>query len=112
MNVLFVCSRNQWRSPTAEKIWQRTPGLVVKSAGTSRHAKKTVTPELLRWAEMIFVMEQKHKNRLVADYRQLLEHKPIYVIDIPDEYQYMDPELVTLLEQSTESILAPFIINN
>ncbi|ATM77071.1 MULTISPECIES: low molecular weight protein tyrosine phosphatase family protein [Serratia] len=110
MNVLFVCSRNQWRSPTAERIWQRTPGLTARSAGTSRHAIKTVTPELLRWADMIFVMEQKHKNRLVAEYRRLLEHKPLHVLDIPDDYQYMDPELITLLEQSTEPFLLPFIL--
>jgi predicted protein tyrosine phosphatase len=68
-----------------------------------------VTPELLHWADMIFVMEQKHKNRLVAEYRRLLEHKPLHVLDIPDDYQYMDPELITLLEQSTEPFLAPFI---
>ncbi|MEX2976668.1 low molecular weight protein tyrosine phosphatase family protein [Serratia fonticola] len=110
MNVLFVCSRNQWRSPTAERIWHRTPGLTARSAGTSRNAIKTVTPELLLWADMIFVMEQKHKNRLVAEYRRLLEHKPLHVLDIPDDYQYMDPELITLLEQSTEPFLAPFIL--
>ncbi|MGL5422281.1 low molecular weight protein tyrosine phosphatase family protein [Serratia fonticola] len=110
MNVLFVCSRNQWRSPTAERIWQRTPGLTTRSAGTSRNAKKTVTPELLRWADMIFVMEQKHKSRLVAEYQRLLEHKPLHVLDIPDDYQYMDPELITLLEQSAEPFLAPFIL--
>ena len=110
MNVLFVCSRNQWRSPTAERIWQRTPGLTTRSAGTSRNAKKTVTPELLRWADMIFVMEQKHKSRLVAEYQRLLEHKPLHVLDIPDDYQYMDPELITLLEQSTEPFLLPFIL--
>ncbi|PAA99123.1 low molecular weight protein tyrosine phosphatase family protein [Serratia fonticola] len=110
MNVLFVCSRNQWRSPTAERIWQRTPGLTTNSAGTSRNAKKTVTPELLRWTDMIFVMEQKHKSRLVAEYQRLLEHKPLHVLDIPDDYQYMDPELITLLEQSAGPFLAPFIL--
>lgn len=109
MNVLFVCSRNQWRSPTAERIWQRTPGLTVRSAGTSRHAKKTVTPELLLWADMIFVMEQKHKSRLVAEYQRLLQHKSLHVLDIPDDYQYMAPELIALLEQSAEPYLTPFI---
>lgn len=110
MNVLFVCSRNQWRSPTAERIWQRTPGLATRSAGTSRNAKKTVTPDLLNWADVIFVMEQKHKNRLVADFRRLLEHKPLHVLDIPDNYQYMDPELISLLQQSIEPFLAPYIL--
>ncbi|AWH87860.1 low molecular weight protein tyrosine phosphatase family protein [Limnobaculum parvum] len=99
MNVLFICSRNQWRSPTAEQVWRRHPELSVKSAGTSCNARKPLTPTLLRWADVICVMEQKHKNRIVAEYRRLIAHKTIHVLDIPDDYQYMDPELVRLLEE-------------
>ncbi|WEJ92509.1 MAG: phosphotyrosine protein phosphatase [Klebsiella huaxiensis] len=99
MNVLFVCSRNQWRSPTAEQVFRRYPGMNVRSAGTSRNARKPLSPELLNWADIICVMEQKHKNRLVAEYRRLVENKPLYVLDIPDDYRYMDPELVALLEE-------------
>ncbi|GKX62247.1 phosphotyrosine protein phosphatase [Pragia fontium] len=98
MNVLFICSRNQWRSPTAEQVWRYHPDLSVKSAGTSRNARKPVTPALLQWADAICVMEQKHKNRLVAEYHRLLEHKTIHVLDIADDYQYMDPQLVELLK--------------
>ncbi|QBH96998.1 phosphotyrosine protein phosphatase [Limnobaculum zhutongyuii] len=99
MNVLFICSRNQWRSPTAEQVWRRHPELSVKSAGTSRNARKPLTPALLQWADVICVMEQKHKNRIVAEYQRLIEHKTIHVLDIPDDYKYMDPELVRLLEE-------------
>ncbi|MBG2633507.1 phosphotyrosine protein phosphatase [Klebsiella michiganensis] len=99
MNVLFVCSRNQWRSPTAEQVFRRYPGMNARSAGTSRNARKPVSPELLNWADIICVMEQKHKNRLVAEYRRLVENKPLYVLDISDDYRYMDPELVALLEE-------------
>lgn len=98
MNVLFLCSRNQWRSPTAEQVWRNFPGLSVKSAGTSRNARKPVTPNLLQWADVICVMEQKHKNRIVAEYRRIIEHKTIHVLDIPDDYQYMKPELIALLK--------------
>lgn len=45
------------------------------------------------------MMEQKHKNRLVAEYRRLVENKPLYVLDISDDYRYMAPELVALLEE-------------
>ncbi|HCF8067188.1 TPA: phosphotyrosine protein phosphatase [Klebsiella michiganensis] len=99
MNVLFVCSRNQWRSPTAEQVFRRYPGMNARSAGTSRNARKPLSPELLNWADIICVMEQKHKNRLVAEYRRLVENKPLYVLDISDDYRYMDPELVALLEE-------------
>lgn len=97
MNLLFVCSRNQWRSPTAETVWRKCPGVNVRSAGTSPRARRTISLADVRWADVIFAMEQKHRNRLVAEYTRALEHKPIHVLDIPDDYNYMDPELVDML---------------
>ena len=96
--LLFICSRNQWRSPTAESLWRREPGFEARSAGTSPRARKTVGAADIRWADMIFVMEQKHKNRLKAEFDRLLEYKPLHVLNIPDEYQYMQPELIEELE--------------
>lgn len=104
-NVLFVCSRNQWRSPTAEKIWRRHSNLSVRSGGTSSNARHTVSIDDVKWAHVIFVMEEKHKVQLKAKFRKELVSKRIYVLDIPDEYQFMDSELIDLLQQSVESIL-------
>ena len=104
-NVLFVCSRNQWRSPTAEQVWRRHPQLNVRSGGTSLSARHTVSDADVEWADVVIVMEQKHKSRLVAEFTHLLDNKPIHVLDIPDEYKYMDPELVELLEQSVGHLL-------
>ncbi|VTP16036.1 Low molecular weight phosphotyrosine protein phosphatase [Phytobacter ursingii] len=105
MNVLFICSRNQWRSPTAEQVFRRYAGLNVRSAGTSRHAKKPVSAEWLQWAEVICVMEQKHKNRLMADFRRIIGNKPLHVLDIPDDYRYMEPALIALLEEIVPPVL-------
>ncbi len=105
LNVLFVCSRNQWRSPTAESVWRKHPNLAVRSAGTSPNARRHVSAEDIAWAEVIFVMEEKHKSRLVAEFTRLMEHKPVHVLDIPDEYKFMDPDLVEELEQSVGAIL-------
>ncbi len=105
LKVLFVCSRNQWRSPTAEDVWKKHPALAVRSAGTSPNAKRTVSENDLRWADTIFVMEEKHKSRLLAEYRRIIENKPLHVLDIPDEYQYMAPELVEELQKSVGAIL-------
>jgi predicted protein tyrosine phosphatase len=99
-NVLFICSRNQWRSPTAEAIWRRHPTLSVRSAGTSPQARRTVSQGDIRWADVIFAMEQKHKSRLKVEFTSLLDHTPIHVLEIPDEYRFMDPELVAMLEES------------
>jgi predicted protein tyrosine phosphatase len=104
-NVLFICSRNQWRSPTAETVWRKHPDISVRSAGTSPNARRAIGPADIRWADVIIVMEQKHKNRLVAEFTRLLDHKPIHVLEIPDEYKYMDPELVEILEDSVGNCL-------
>ena len=105
LNVLFICSRNQWRSPTAEQMWRKHPAVAARSAGTSPNARHTVSADDIHWARVILVMEEKHKSRLKAEFTRLLENKPIHVLDIPDEYKYMDPELVDMLEQSVNSIL-------
>ncbi|MES0883335.1 low molecular weight protein tyrosine phosphatase family protein [Roseibium sp. SCP14] len=98
LNVLFVCSRNQWRSPTGEATFRKVPGVATRSAGTSRNARRTVSMADIRWADLIFVMEQKHRDRLRAEFRQALQHKKLHVLDIPDEYRFMDTELVELFE--------------
>lgn len=104
-NVLFICSRNQWRSPTAEQVWRKHPALNVRSAGTSQSAKRRVSESDIEWAEVIFVMESKHKSRLAAEFGRLIAEKTVFVLDIPDEYKYMDPELVEELKNSVGAIL-------
>lgn len=105
INLLFICSRNQWRSPTGEEIWHKRPGFNARSAGTSPNARKTVSAADIRWADHIFAMEKKHRNRLMAEFSQILEQKPIHILDIPDEYQYMDPELVDEIDAKVSHIL-------
>lgn len=105
INALFICSRNQWRSPTAEQLWRKHPNINARSAGTSPNARHKVSIEDVRWASIIFVMEEKHKSRLVAEFSRLLDNKPIHVLDIPDEYKCMDPDLIDMLEQSVNGIL-------
>ena len=75
-NLLFICSRNQWRSPTAEEIWRRKPQYNARSAGTSPKARRTVSSSDIRWADIIFVMESKHRNRLVSEFTRMLDTNP------------------------------------
>ena len=106
MNILFVCSRNQWRSPTAEKIFSRRTGLAVRSAGTSRNARRRITVNDLRWADIILVMEQKHKSRIQAEYRDEVRYKNLQVLDIPDDFRYMDPDLIEILEGKVSPLVS------
>ena len=104
-NILFICSRNQWRSPTAEKIYSRDDRVNVRSAGTSPRAQKRVNAKDIEWADIILVMEYKHKDRLKAEFAKLLKYKKVAVLDIPDDYGYMNEELIEILKVSVEEYL-------
>lgn len=105
MQILFVCSRNQWRSPTAEALFQNHPTVIARSAGTEKTARIRVTEKLIQWADIIFVMEKKHRQRLYEKFPFLSGTKEIIVLDIPDDYQYMDRELVEHLRACLQPYL-------
>jgi len=103
--VLFLCSRNQWRSPTAEAIYQSDPRVDVRSAGLSPSARRRVNEKLLLWADIVVVMEHDHKQRLLAQFPDLASGLHMEVLDIPDDYEFMDPELVDLIRERVEPVL-------
>lgn len=104
-NLLFVCSRNQLRSPTGEAVWQHRAGFSARSAGTSPHARRPIGPADIRWADVILVMEPKHLHRLQAGFPRLLAYKRLHCLDIADDYRYMDPKLVELIDTKVTSLL-------
>lgn len=95
-NVLFICSQNKLRSPTAEQVFATRPDLEVDSAGTNQDAENPLTGELVAWADLIFVMEKTHRVKLSKRFKRHLKARVI-CLDIPDDYTFMDPALVTLL---------------
>ena len=97
--VLFVCSRNRLRSPTAEQVFAAWPGVETASAGTDHDAEVALTPELVRWAELIFVMETTHRDKLRRRFREALRGQRIVCLNIPDEFAFQQPELVALLKR-------------
>jgi predicted protein tyrosine phosphatase len=96
-NYLFVCSQNRLRSPTAEHIFADAPGIATVSAGTNNDAENPLTDELVDWADFIFVMERQHRTKLQKKHKAALKDKRLVVLDIPDEYEFMEPALVRLL---------------
>ena len=97
-NVLFVCSQNRLRSPTAEQVFASHPAINVASAGTNNDAENPLTPELVRWADIIFVMEKAHRNKLQKRFKSDLKEARVICLDIPDEYEFIDEGLVRLLK--------------
>jgi len=105
MNVLFVCSQNRWRSPTAENIFSSYPSIQTRSAGISANARIKIGRLDLNWADLIFVMESKHLEYLKRKFPDLTSRKKITVLHIPDKYGYMDERLIQILESKLKQIL-------
>lgn len=95
--VLFVCSQNKLRSPTAEQVFAEWPGIEVSSAGLNNDAEEPLTAELVEWADVIFVMERAHRNRLLKKFKGSLKARLI-VLGIPDDYKFMEEALIRLLK--------------
>lgn len=106
-NILFICSQNRLRSPTAEQVFADWPGIETSSAGLNNDAENPLTPELLEWAETIFVMERAHRSKLSTRFKPYLHGKRIICLDIPDDFAFMDPDLIRLLEAKVSRHLSP-----
>lgn len=96
--LLFVCSENRLRSATAEAIFSEYEGVEAIGAGTNKDAVTPVSGDLIEWADIILVMETIHRDKISAKFNKLLRGKMMVVLDIPDNYQRMQPELIHLLE--------------
>ena len=97
-NVLFVCSQNKLRSPTAEQVFASWPNIEASSAGTNNDAENPLSAELIEWADIVFVMEKTHRSKVQAKYRSALKGKRLICLNIPDDYDFMDPVLVEVLK--------------
>lgn len=97
IRALFICTQNRLRSPTAEQVFASWPHVETDSAGQGNDANTPLAPEQIAWANKIFVMGKAHRNKLSKKFKTHLNGKTVICLGIPDEYDYMQPELVTLL---------------
>jgi predicted protein tyrosine phosphatase len=94
LKMLFVCSRNRRRSLTAEKMMAGVPGYDARSAGTQPQARIVVTEGMIGWADLIFVMEKSHLADLRRKFPEAMAGKEVVTLLIPDDFEFMQPELV------------------
>jgi predicted protein tyrosine phosphatase len=99
MKILFVCDANRLRSPTAEAIFTGRIDIEVKSAGVAKEATVPISIELLEWADLVFVMEKRQRNIIHSRFKEIYDRKRIICLYIPDEFEFMDPELIALLQE-------------
>ena len=103
--LLFLCSRHRLRSPTAAAVFAAWPHLEVDSAGLADDAETPLEADQVDWAELIVVMEPSHRRRLQARCGTRLRGKRVVCLDIPDDYDFMQPELVELLLRKAGPLL-------
>ena len=103
--ILFLCSKNKLRSPTAETIFSNVHDWEVYSAGISNDAEVHVSIEDIEWADFIFVMENSHKKKLSHKFGQAVKNQTIISLDIPDDFEYMDEKLIALLESKVPKLV-------
>ena len=105
MKILFVCSANIDRSPTAELIYSDRSDLEVKSAGVSDYAMTPISLKLIKWADIILCMEKKHKQKIEKKYSAIAENKVIDFLNVPDIYEYMNIKLVNIIKEKVDTWL-------
>jgi predicted protein tyrosine phosphatase len=99
MNLLFICSKNKLRSPTGENVFNQYEGINAIGAGINKDSATPVSGDLIEWADIIFVMEQTHKNKVSKKFMPLLKNKKLVCLAIPDNYALMEPALIELLKR-------------
>ena len=104
-HLLFLCGKARMRSPTAVEVCRRWQGVDADFAGLSNDADEPLTLDQIDTAEIIFVMEQRQKKRLRTLFGRQLANKRIVCLDIPDKYDFMQAELVTVLEAKLSNLL-------
>lgn len=103
--ILVLCAKNQWRSPTAEQLYRKDSRCEVRSAGVSQQARRRVSAKDLAWADLVLVMEKNHRAKLQRLFPYETQDVEIHVLDIPDDYPFMDPDLVAMLRDQIEALL-------
>ena len=101
LRVLFVCALNQWRSPTAEHLYRDDARLQVRSAGVRADARRRVSQSDLAWADVVFVMDREQKRWIQEQFRSV-QLPDIRILDVPDEFTYMDPRLQAALRAAID----------
>lgn len=106
LRIVFVCTQNKLRSLNAEAIFREVGGWEVASAGTDRSAETVLTRDLLEWADIAVCMEKTHREFIRQKFRGVLPDDRILILGIPDDYEYMDAELIELLQRLVPNRLA------
>jgi predicted protein tyrosine phosphatase len=108
MRILFVCEGNRSRSPTAETVFGEVPGIEVRSAGFNPFARTQVEETMIQWADLVVALDRRVEEHLCLRFEERLAGRKFICLEIPDEYDYMQPELIEQLRAK----MLPFLPGN
>ncbi len=129
-HILFVCGRNQWRSPTAERIYRNDARIAVRSAGVSEQSPHRISTADIAWASLILVMEERYASAIRSQFRRavcsvstivfnanpLMKYDGYYILSDLVEIPNLRQKSTALLQQSfnywalgIEAIRDPFL---
>jgi predicted protein tyrosine phosphatase len=100
---LFVCSAGLLRSPTGAALAIKR-GINARSCGSNfNYALIPCSANLINWADKIIFVNKENlwqleENFLGHDYLLSEIERKAIVLNIPDNFEYMDPELVSEFE--------------
>lgn len=100
---LFVCSAGMLRSPTGAAVATKL-GYNARSCGSADYALIPLSVNLVHWAEKIFFVEENNYVQALETFArdiptQNLIRNKAKVLDIEDQYNYMDLGLVQIFEK-------------
>jgi predicted protein tyrosine phosphatase len=104
LKILFVCTINRMRSITAQNVFSDDERFEVRSAGTDKSATICIDATLLDWADTVVVMEKHHRAAIRSRFPRYYENKRIVCLYIPDDYEYMQPELISILKERVDDV--------
>lgn len=97
-NLLVVCGRNKKRSRTAEFIFKNDNRFNIRSVGLSPSSNRKISEKDLIWADLVFVMEKDQRSKIREVYKNV-DLPNMLILEIPDDYEFMDPELIEMLTE-------------
>ena len=107
--VLCVCSAGLLRSPTMAVILSNPPyNCNTRAAGVATdYALIPMDVALLEWADEIVCASEDQiesvreglKNKLISQ-----PFKPVYCLDLPDNYSFRDPTLVGMIHTALKRV--------
>ncbi|MEL6477803.1 MAG: phosphotyrosine protein phosphatase [Pseudomonadota bacterium] len=97
--VLFICGKARARSPTAAQIFADLPGVSTDFGGISTDADDALSADQIEWADLILVMEPRHRQRLADRFGRLLDGRRVVNLGIRDRFSFMAPDLIAELQE-------------